>query len=95
MGEYVLESAGRIAEPHDRRVSLDVQRAVYQRDGNTCQICGWTHERWRKEDPRILELHHRTEHVDGGHNTSDNLIVLCSKCHDDVHAHRQQLPNDS
>ncbi len=95
MGEYVLESAERIAQPHDRQIPLDVQKEVYERDDNTCRLCGWARDRWRKDDPRILELHHKTEHVEGGHNTAENLIALCSKCHDDVHAGRQELPTDS
>jgi predicted HNH restriction endonuclease len=30
--------------------------------------------------------------VAGGPNIPENLIVLCSKCHDDIHAGRRQLP---
>lgn len=93
MGEYVLESLQRIAEPHDRRIPMDVQREVYHRARNACQLCGWTRERWSREDPRILELHHIREHADGGKNTPENLCVLCSKCHDAVHAGRRRLPD--
>ena len=92
MGEYILESSERIAEPHDRRISYDIQKQVYERDENTCRCCGWTRDKWSREDPRILELHHVYEHAAGGENTPDNLIVLCSKCHDEVHAGRMQLP---
>lgn len=92
MGEYVLESLEPIAEPHDRRIPFDVQKIVYKRDGNKCQFCGWTRERWSREDPRRLELHHVHGHADGGQNTVENLVVLCSKCHDDLHAKRIELP---
>lgn len=92
MGEYVLESTDRIAEPHDRKIPYEVQKEVYDRARNICQLCGWSRERWTREDPRILELHHVTEHVDGGRNVPENLVVLCSRCHDDLHAGRTRLP---
>jgi hypothetical protein len=92
MGEYVLESTQRISEPHDRNIPFDVQKDVYARDRNTCRLDGWTHDRWSREDPRILELHHIREHAEHGANSPDNLVVLCSRCHDDVHAGRRRLP---
>ena len=94
MGEYVLESSERVAEPHDRKIPFEIQKQVYERAGSTCELCGWNRERWTREDPRILELHHVAEHATGGPNTPENLVVLCSRCHDDVHAGRKQLPPD-
>jgi hypothetical protein len=90
-GEYVLLDAERVAEPHDRKIPVDVQQEVYARDQNTCRICGWQPADWSSDDPRILELHHFVEHAQGGKNTVDNLLVLCSKCHDDVHAGRASI----
>ena len=43
-------------------------------------------EQWIPEDARILELHHLQAHAQRGANTAENLILLCSRCHDDVHA---------
>lgn len=94
MGEYILESLDRIAEPHDRRIPFDVQKQVYERANNCCELCGWNHARWSRRDPRIAELHHVTEHADGGANTVENLVVLCSRCHDDVHAGRREIPEE-
>lgn len=88
VGQYILQSAERIAEPHDRRIPEDVQRQVYARDQNTCRICGWTADRWSSDDPRILELHHLEHHRHGGKNIAKNLVVICSRCHDEVHAGR-------
>lgn len=86
VGEYILLSMDRVAVPHDRKIPIDVQRIVYARDSNKCRACGWTVERYSPTDPRILELHHMEEHVAHGPNTAENLIVLCSRCHDKVHA---------
>ncbi|MCA9013218.1 MAG: HNH endonuclease [Planctomycetaceae bacterium] len=90
-GEYVLLSIERVAEPHDRHIPSDVQRAVYERDNSTCQHCGWNMSMWSVADPRILELHHVTAHAKRGANDLENLIVLCSYCHDEVHAGRLKL----
>lgn len=91
MGQYVLETLDRLSEPHDRHIPDSVQREVYARDNNTCVCCGWNRDRWTREDPRILELHHLDEHVGGGANTQENLVVVCSRCHDDVHADRLRM----
>ena len=40
-GEYVLLDSERIAEPHDRKITVEVQQVVYQRDENTCRKCMW------------------------------------------------------
>jgi len=94
MGEYILESVERIVDPHDRNIPFDIQKLVFQRADNSCQLCGWNRLRWSKKDPRILELHHLREHVKGGKNDASNLIVLCSKCHDQVHAGKRKLPKN-
>ena len=85
VGQYVLQSSERVAEPHDRQIPEAVQKSVYARDCNTCKLCNWTYEQWSKSDPRIIELHHLEHHQEGGRNEEYNLIVICSKCHDEVH----------
>lgn len=90
MGQYILQSTKRIAEMHDRRIPDTIQKEVYLRDNNACKMCGWSQERWSTDDPRILELHHLNHHKTGGANNLQNLIVLCNKCHDAVHAGKQQ-----
>lgn len=87
VGMYVLEE-DRQAPEHDRRIREAVYRAVLVRDEYTCRNCGWTHGQWNRSDPRHLEVHHLTQHVDGGANTADNLITLCNICHDVQHRKR-------
>ena len=94
MAEYVLESKERVAEPHDRRIPYAVQKEVYEREQNRCRLCGWDRSKWTREDPRILELHHLLAHAAGGENVEENLVVICSLCHDDVHAGRRKIPRD-
>lgn len=74
------------SEPHDRRISESVRRAVMKRDGWRCQWrgCGWP-EGFPESDKRFLEVHHIVHHVKGGENTADNLVTLCNLHHDEVH----------
>lgn len=85
VGSYVLEQ-NRQSPPHDRQIPDHVRRAVLVRDKHRCQQCGWHHEMWNKSDPRHLELHHITHHVQGGKNSEDNLKTLCTVCHDKIHS---------
>lgn len=90
-GEYILLSETRVAEPHDRHISDVVQKEVYARDKNTCQLCGWSISKLGR-DPRFLELHHIEQHAKRGSNEPKNLVVLCNLCHDDVHAGEKCYP---
>lgn len=85
VGVYVLEE-DRQAPEHDRQIPDSVRREVLMRDDYRCTSCGWHHELWNRSDPRHLEAHHKVQHVDGGGNTVDNLVTLCTVCHDKTHS---------
>lgn len=55
----------------------NVREYVLHRDGHTCQYC-----KGKSKDP-ILEVHHIVSRQIGG-NRPDNLITLCSTCHEKV-----------
>jgi len=84
VGVYVLEE-DRQSPVHDRKIKDEVRMEVLKRDKNTCKHCGWNHNLWSPSDPRHLELHHKVHHVDGGENRVENLVTLCTRCHDKVH----------
>jgi hypothetical protein len=84
IGAYVLESLRQSPE-HDRRIIDSVRGNVLRRDLYRCSNCNWSHDDWNRSDPRHLELHHVKEHAKGGVNTEENLITLCTICHDDIH----------
>lgn len=84
VGIYVLE-LDRRAPAHDRRIPDPVRRKVLRRDKYSCRECAWHIKEYNRADPRILELHHKQAHADGGENTEENLVVLCNVCHDEVH----------
>jgi hypothetical protein len=84
VGTYVLESLNRLPA-HSRAIPDPVRVTVLKRDEYRCVNCGWGQDKWTKADPRNLELHHREQHAHRGPNTVENLVVLCNKCHDDLH----------
>ena len=84
VGVYLLE-ADRQSPEHDRRIPDPIKRKILRRDDYKCTICKWSHEEWNRSDPRHLELHHKKPHVKGGENTEDNLITVCTVCHDELH----------
>lgn len=85
VGMYLLEE-DRQSPPHDRKIDDRVRRAVLMRDEYKCRRCGWNHTLYNRSDPRHLELHHIKHHVNYGANTADNLITLCTVCHDEWHS---------
>ena len=84
VGSYVLESIRQSPE-HDRQIPDEVRSAVLRRDAYKCKKCDWSHGEWNRSDPRHLELHHVVEHMRGGPNIADNLISVCTVCHDAIH----------
>jgi len=94
VGEYILEQDRRSPE-HDREIKDPTRRHVLRRDDYTCRRCGWHHDLWNPSDARHLELHHIVHHSEGGSNEDDNLITLCTVCHDLWHSHdNQEAPPD-
>jgi len=84
VGTYLLESL-RQSHEHDRTVSDHIRGRVLRRDEYRCAFCGWSQSIWNRSDPRHLELHHTISHAKGGENTQDNLLTLCTTCHDQIH----------
>lgn len=70
-------------EEWERRLAIPdaVRRAVFERDEYACQLCGVDGE-------NRLQLHHVTLRSHGGRHTNENLVVVCFRCHDGIHAGR-------
>jgi 5-methylcytosine-specific restriction endonuclease McrA len=54
-----------------------LHRQVLQRDGWRCQMCG---------KRANLQVHHILLRSQSGDDIEDNLITLCSECHDQIHS---------
>lgn len=59
-----------------------ISQAVYRRDDWKCRSCN---------NRNGLDPHHVIFQSAGGSDTLDNLLALCRKCHDDIHAGRLVL----
>jgi len=84
IGVYLLE-ADRQSPEHDRSIPDPIKRKILRRDNYQCAICNWSHKEWNRSDPRHLEPHHKQAHMQGGANTEDNIITVCTICHDEIH----------
>lgn len=51
-----------------------IRQQVLERDGHTCQMCGFVAS-------SNLHIHHIMKRSDGGTDHLDNLLTLCPTCH--------------
>lgn len=71
--------------PKRKYIPTDIKAIVFNRDNGKCRKCGASGQ---------IELnnHHRNMVVDGGTSEPDNLVLLCSRCHDEWHWIHNRLP---
>jgi 5-methylcytosine-specific restriction endonuclease McrA len=65
----------RLRLPKDAYQQLRLR--VLTRDNWRCQNCG------RRQN---VEVHHKEHRSQGGHDSAENLITLCSTCHAEEHS---------
>jgi 5-methylcytosine-specific restriction endonuclease McrA len=53
-----------------------LRQEVLRRDGWRCQVCGTMSN---------LEIHHKEFRSHSGNDSEDNLITLCTACHQKTH----------
>jgi len=76
-----MECDARIEEsgqPNKATIPPAIKRKILSRDRNQCQATGC-------RNTRFLEVHHINPRRVGGSNDLENLITLCSKCHQFLH----------
>ena len=62
-----------------------VQRAVLERDGFACTVCGRRGK---------LNLHHVQREADGGAAIVENLVTVCVPCHREIHEAHLEATDD-
>ena len=67
---------GAINEMLSAKISNEVRKKVYRREGYRCALCDGT---------QYLQVHHVIPRGQGGSSNMDNLICLCSRCHAGAH----------
>ena len=76
--------SGKLYQEGDQLGFWNVREYVLFRDSHNCQHCKG------KTKDRILEVHHIESRKMGG-NAPNNLITLCSTCHDEFHKGKIEL----
>ena len=77
--QHIGSIDGAAPERAHQDVSPSVARFVWHRDGGRCRVPGC-------RSSRGLELHHVVHRADGGGHDANNLVMLCSSCHQSHHA---------
>lgn len=86
------EGRPHVGATRSRRIPVDVQRAVWQRDGGQCTFVGRT---GRQCTARAwLEFHHTVPFALGGEASVDNVRLLC-RAHNQQQAKRDFGPRDA
>ena len=62
----------------EARQRAEVYRAVDLRDRGACRVCGVV--------SRTAHHHHIVYRSLGGKDTPENVLLVCPRCHDDIHA---------
>lgn len=71
----------------ERRKEQEIYRAVNVRDKRKCRIC--------KKSEFYMHHHHIVYRSKGGEHTLENVLLLCGKCHSQVHKGQVHLEGDS
>lgn len=59
----------------------EIRLKVYKRDSYDCQVCGIKCTNVKKVTWKVIQCHHIIPWRDGGEDSMDNLITLCTRCH--------------
>ena len=79
------------ADERDARVAADARdyrevcRLVDLRDHHHCRACGRRVTPGAVNGTARAEHHHLTKRSQGGQHTTCNLLLLCTRCHEDIH----------
>ena len=57
------------------------RREALKRDDEECQLCGVSDEQHVAENNETLHAHHIIPRENGGSDSTENLLIVCSGCH--------------
>jgi len=69
-----------LLELDDKRQISDEYKIVVFATKQTCELCKRSFK-----DYKEAEYHHKERYIDGGKSNIDNIMMLCSICHDRIH----------
>lgn len=88
---HKLIHAESIAE--SRGLPESLRSKVLDRDNGRCRKCG-RGVTSMNEDGATAHLHHIIPFSAGGPDHPENLLTLCTRCHDDVHTHMNVIVDE-
>lgn len=72
-----------------RQISDEEKIAAYEKHSK-CELCKCSFKDYKEP-----EYHHKTRYIDGGKSELNNIMVICSKCHNRIHGKEKiELPNE-
>ncbi len=85
MKEYMINELKLKPLDENRQISDEDKISAYSNANNCCEKCGK-----RFKDYKEPEYHHIELFSEGGKTSLDNIMVLCTKCHDEIHNHESE-----
>lgn len=70
----------------NRSSSTCTRERLLKNRGSVCEICGYK---------GYVEVHHKLHVIEGGRDNSDNVVLVCEKCHADQHGWKKKNWLDS
>lgn len=83
MKEYMIEELQLKPLDDNRQISDEEKIQAYNKVGGCCERCGK-----KFKDYKDAEYHHIELYSEGGSTSVDNIMVLCTSCHDDIHRNK-------
>lgn len=80
MKEYLIDSLKLKPLDDNRQITEEEKITVYSKANQVCEKCGKEFK-----DFKEAEYHHIELYSNGGNSSIENIMVLCKKCHDDIH----------
>lgn len=80
MKEYMIEELQLKELDENRQISEEEKIAAYNRANMCCEKCGKPFK-----DYKEAEYHHVDLYCEGGSTSLENIMVLCTECHDEIH----------
>ena len=80
-----------IEQLDDKRQITDEEKLAIFSKTPYCELC-----KIEFKDYKEAEYHHKVRFTDGGKTEVENIMILCSKCHREIHGKQQiDLPNEN
>lgn len=75
-----------------KRANLSLRKLIPKSLDSVCEICSREEHLLKSLSPPVyFQVHHVVEHQHGGEDITENLRLVCSECHELIHARRRSF----